>query len=31
VAGAEFSPRGEKHRDAEFEPEDGDQSGLYNF
>jgi len=31
VSGAEFSPRGEKHRDAEFEPEDGDQSGLYNF
>jgi P4 family phage/plasmid primase-like protien len=31
VAGAEFSPRGEKHRDAEFEPDEGDQSGLYNF
>jgi len=31
VAGAEFSPRGEKHSDGEFEPDDGDQSGLYNF
>jgi len=31
VSGAEFTTRGEKHRDAEFEPEEGDQSGLYNF
>jgi putative DNA primase/helicase len=31
VAGAEFSPRGEKHSTGDFEPEDGDQSGLYNF
>lgn len=31
VRGAKFSARGEKHRDGEFEPEEGDQSGLYNF
>jgi P4 family phage/plasmid primase-like protien len=31
ITGAEFTSRGEQHRDGEFDPDDDGQSGLYGF